>query len=82
MTFDPDFDMPIEVEWLNLMRKVIKYNLELRLTKREEKDFIKIFIEVLENDDIIYENKGLEKNTDPFYQTVRFLKKYLKVEYL
>ena len=82
MTFYSDFETPIEKEWLSLMKNITKYNLELWLTKRKENNFIKIFIEVKEDDHIIYMNKGLEESTDPYYHVLRFLKKYLEVDYI
>jgi hypothetical protein len=82
MTYDPDFDTPIEREWWILMRNVTKYDLELVLSKHKVNDTIKILIEIKEDDHIIYIDNDLEESTDPYYRTVRFLKKYLEVEYL
>jgi hypothetical protein len=82
MTFDSDFDIPIEKEWLILMKQLPKYELELWLTKREENGFIKIFIEVRKEDIVIFNDKGLEESTEPYYRVLNFLKKYLEVDYL
>jgi hypothetical protein len=82
MTYDPDFDIPIEKEWLILMKQAANYNIELWLTKRIKNGVMRIFIEVRENDDVIYENNGLDESTEPFFQTKNFLKRYLEVEYL
>ena len=82
MTYDPDFDISTSDRWWGLMSKVIQYDLIVHIAKVKGKWGSDILVNVEEDGNVIYEDRGLEEDTAVYFRTERFIKEKLGREWL
>jgi hypothetical protein len=82
MTYDPDFDISTSDRWWGLMSKATQYNLIVHIAKVKGKWGSDILVNVEEDGNVIYEDRGLEEDTAIYFRTERFIKEKLGREWL
>ncbi len=82
MTYDPDFDISTSDRWWGLMSKATQYDLIVHIAKVKGKWGSDILVNVEEDGNVIYEDRGLEEDTAVYFRTERFLKEKLERKWL